>query len=230
MAQPSSTSSASLDDVPAVASITLLLSPTGLDSLKNAMTALGMSAFFYSETDTSSMLSNIVSAIVQTGTCGKSASLNYRPRSQLKYFTHSGIHDLGGCIAYRLDTLFTLIGSFDRFSTQLVTQYLDTPTCFLTSLDTGPPYFYAPELQNCTLHSLQGVDALAEYAYSNTARIMQLCVPTVVLTVNILIGDAIVWWRVLALWPENHRLRWLALLLLASTFGKPWLPHLEKMS
>ncbi|RPD53676.1 hypothetical protein L227DRAFT_581128 [Lentinus tigrinus ALCF2SS1-6] len=72
------------------------------------------------------------------------------------------------------------------------------------------------DMQNC-MHSLLGSDTasasicqprelglLGMHPHSSNVSIMQLCTGNVALTVNIAIGDSIVWWRALILWPDSR--------------------------
>ncbi|RDX40295.1 hypothetical protein OH76DRAFT_361381 [Lentinus brumalis] len=45
------------------------------------------------------------------------------------------------------------------------------------------------------------------------------CVPTIILTVNVVLGDAIVWWRVLAIWPDSLIVKVAGVVLLQSTLS-----------
>ncbi|TFK82405.1 hypothetical protein K466DRAFT_500392 [Polyporus arcularius HHB13444] len=42
-----------------------------------------------------------------------------------------------------------------------------------------------------------------QFGLPGAMHALTTCVPTIILTVNVLLGDAIVWWRVLAIWPNS---------------------------
>ncbi|RPD52928.1 hypothetical protein L226DRAFT_473849 [Lentinus tigrinus ALCF2SS1-7] len=42
-----------------------------------------------------------------------------------------------------------------------------------------------------------------EFGLSGMMHAMTTCIPTIILTINVGVGDAIVWWRVLAIWPDS---------------------------
>ncbi|KAI0690136.1 hypothetical protein C8T65DRAFT_730903 [Cerioporus squamosus] len=50
-----------------------------------------------------------------------------------------------------------------------------------------------------------------------TAYGLQACTGTAALTINVTIGDSIVWWRALVLWPDNRVVRWLCVMMILLT-------------
>ncbi|KAH9925677.1 uncharacterized protein BXZ73DRAFT_31763, partial [Epithele typhae] len=68
------------------------------------------------------------------------------------------------------------------------------------------------------------------YGLSGTVRGLTTCAPTIILAVNVLLGDAIVWWRVWVLWPNSLLVRATCLILLFTTFCAYSLPFLLHIS
>ncbi|KAI0331550.1 hypothetical protein GY45DRAFT_1369873 [Cubamyces sp. BRFM 1775] len=64
---------------------------------------------------------------------------------------------------------------------------------------------------------LQGNTYVCDNCPTLSIPILQSCIPTVLLLINVVIGDSIVWWRVLALWKGNRTVISLCVTLLLAT-------------
>ncbi|KAI0660183.1 hypothetical protein C8Q70DRAFT_80337 [Cubamyces menziesii] len=64
---------------------------------------------------------------------------------------------------------------------------------------------------------LQGTQSTIPRGLKLRIPVLQSCIPTILLLINVLIGDGIVWWRVLVLWKGNRVVTSLCIVLLLAS-------------
>ncbi|KAI0739960.1 hypothetical protein C8Q80DRAFT_206216 [Daedaleopsis nitida] len=57
------------------------------------------------------------------------------------------------------------------------------------------------------------------FGLSGSVHALTLCAPTIILAVNVVLGDAVVWWRVWTIWPRSLIVRAAGLILLTATLA-----------
>ncbi|KAM5536523.1 hypothetical protein V8D89_009800 [Ganoderma adspersum] len=101
--------------------------------------------------------------------------------------------------------LLNVIGYYNlaqAYAAQLFCQCTNGDTCIAIC-----PVIVSPKL-SCTMDS---------FGISGAMHGLTVCVPTGILTINVMLGNAVVWWRVWVVWPRSLLVRGTCFVLLSAT-------------
>nr|VWO99526.1 Uncharacterized protein [Ganoderma boninense] len=101
--------------------------------------------------------------------------------------------------------LFNVIGYYD-----VAQAYAAQLKCQCTTDEAVPIVAISPGTPSCSLSG---------FGLPGAAHGLAVCAPTIILTLNVVLGDAIVWWRVWVIWPRSLVVRGACVILLAATLG-----------
>ncbi|PIL24748.1 hypothetical protein GSI_12634 [Ganoderma sinense ZZ0214-1] len=101
--------------------------------------------------------------------------------------------------------LFNVIGYYD-----VAQAYAAQLQCQCTTDEAVPIIAISPGTPSCSLSG---------FGLPGAIHGLTVCAPTIILTFNVVLGDAIVWWRVWAIWPRSLVVRGSCIILLAATLG-----------
>ncbi|KAM5536520.1 hypothetical protein V8D89_009797 [Ganoderma adspersum] len=116
-------------------------------------------------------------------------------------------------------TLFLNVAGYYNVARAYAAQLLCQSTKGDTCLGLCPLTFLpAP---SCTMYS---------FGIPGAVHGLTVCVPTGILTINVMLGDAVVWWRVWVIWPRSLIVRITCVVLLAATLAMGIIDTLDSCS